>query len=181
MNGLVIYKGKYGATKQYAMWIGQELQIPVASADRFPVDELPKYDYFILGSSVYIGKLEIRNWLKKNFDTLQKKKIFFFQVAASPVEQIEKRESYNKTSLSPSILEKIHFYYLPGRMIMRNLSSWDRFKLTMGARLTKDPLEKKRMLTDFDHVKKENILPVIQSVRKFNKVPDKERELVQTV
>ena len=55
MKGLVIYKGKYGATKQYAMWIGQELQLSVASADRFPVDELSKYDYFILGSSVYIG------------------------------------------------------------------------------------------------------------------------------
>jgi len=65
MKGLVIYKGKYGATKQYAMWIGQELQLPVASADRFHIDELPKYDFFILGSSVYIGKLEIKDWLKK--------------------------------------------------------------------------------------------------------------------
>jgi menaquinone-dependent protoporphyrinogen IX oxidase len=72
MKGLVIYKGKYGATKQYAMWIAQELQLPVASADRFPADELPKYDYFILGSSVYIGKLEIKDWLKKNFKVLQK-------------------------------------------------------------------------------------------------------------
>src|SRR5215204_4547280 len=106
MKGLVIYKGKYGATKQYAMWIGQELQLSVASADRFPVDELPKYDYFILGSSVYIGKLEIKNWLNKNFKVLQNKKIFFFQVSASPPEQIKKRESYNIASLSPEILKK---------------------------------------------------------------------------
>ena len=101
MKGLVIYKGKYGASKQYAMWIGQELRLPVASADRFPVDELAKYDYFILGSSVYIGKLEIRRWLKNNFTLLRSKKIFFFQVAASPTEEIEKRESYNKASLPP--------------------------------------------------------------------------------
>ena len=165
MKGLVIYKGKYGATKQYAMWIGQELQLAVASADRFPVDELPKYDYVILGSSVYIGKLEIRNWLKKNFKVLQNKKIFFFQVAASPAEQIEKRESYNMASLSPDILKKIQFYYLPGRMIMRNLSAWDRFMLKMGARLTKDPVEKEKMLTDFNDVKKENLDPVVKSVR----------------
>src|SRR6187402_1256551 len=100
MKGLVIYKGKYGATKQYATWIAQELQLPVASADRFPIDQLLKYDYFILGSSVYIGKLEIKDWLKKNFTALMNKKIFLFQVAGSPVEQIEKRESYNKGSLS---------------------------------------------------------------------------------
>ncbi len=167
MKGLVIYKGKYGATKQYAMWIGQELQLPVASADRFPIDELPKYDYFILGSSVYIGKLEIKDWLKKNFQAMQNKKIFFFQVAGSPAEQIEKRESYNKTSLSPTILGNIQFYYLPGRMLMRNLSGWDRFMLKMGTKLIKDPVEKKTMLTDFDHVKKEKVIPIIEGVRTF--------------
>ena len=167
MKGLVIYKGKYGATKQYAMWIGQELQLPVASADRFHIDELPKYDFFILGSSVYIGKLEIKDWLKKNFNVLQNKKIFFFQVAGSPVEQIEKRQSYNKASLPPSILKKAQFYYLPGRMIMRNLSGWDRFMLKMGAKLAKDPVEKKAMLTDFDHVKKEKVIPIMEGVRTF--------------
>ena len=178
MKGLVIYKGKYGATKQYAMWIGQELQLPVASADRFPVDELPNYDYFILGSSVYIGKLEIKDWLKKNFQVLQNKKIFFFQVAGSPAEQIEKRESYNKASLPPTILKNIQFYYLPGRMIMRNLSGWDRFMLKMGAKLTKDPVEKKTMLTDFDNVKKENTFPIIEAVRTFTEINEPEMSLV---
>ena len=174
MKGLVIYKGRYGATKQYAMWIGQELQLSVASADRFPIAELSKYDYFILGSSVYIGKLEIKDWLKKNFDFLRNKKILFFQVSASPPDQIEKRESYNKASLPLSILEKIQFYYLPGRMIMRNLSTWDRFMLKMGARLTKDPVEKKKMLTDFNDVKKENIDPLVKAVRDFTNIYEPE-------
>jgi menaquinone-dependent protoporphyrinogen IX oxidase len=178
MKGLVIYKGKYGATKQYAMWIGQELQLPVASADRFPIDELPKYDYFILGSSVYIGKLEIKDWLKKNFQVMQNKKLFFFQVAGSPVEEIEKRESYNKASLSPTNLDSIEFYYLSGRMIMRNLSGWDRFMLKMGAKLTKDPVEKKTMLKDFDLVKKENTFPIIEAVKTFTKINEPEMNLV---
>ena len=170
MKGLVIYKGKYGATKQYAMWIGQELKLSVASADRFPLDELPKYDYFILGSSVYIGQLEIKNWLKKNFKILKNKKIFLFQVAASPVEQLEKRESYNKASLSADILKKIQFYYLPGRLIMRNLSAWDRFRLKMGARFTKDQVEKKKMLTDFNDLKKENIDSLVKAVQNFTNI-----------
>ena len=29
MKGLIIFKGKYGATRQYAGWIGDELQLPV--------------------------------------------------------------------------------------------------------------------------------------------------------
>ena len=174
MKGLIIYKGRYGATKRYAMWIREELQLPVASADRFPVDELPKYDYFILGSSVYMGQLEIKKWLKKNFNILQDKKIFLFQVAGSPADQREKRESYNKASLSAGILNKIQFYYLPGRMIMKYLSGWDRFMLKMGARLVKNPAEKKAMLTDFDHVKKENLLPLIEAVKTFTEIGEPE-------
>ena len=122
---------------------------------------------------MYTSETEIKDWLKKIY-VLQNKKIFFFQVAASPVEQIEKRQSYNKASLPPDILQKIQFYYLPGRMIMRNLSAWDRLMLKMGAKLTKDPVEKKTMLTDFDHVKKENALPIIEAVRTFTEMREPE-------
>ena len=174
MKGLVIYKGRYGATKQYAMWIGQELQMPVVSADHLQLKEWPKYDYIIIGSSVYIGKLEIRKWVKKNFALLTITKIFLFQVAASPVDQKEKRESYNKASLPQELLQKSESFYLPGKMKMENLSLWDRFMLKMGSKLTKDPVEKKKMLTDFNEVKKENIEPLIESIRKFEEINEPE-------
>ena len=177
MKGLVIYKGRYGATKQYAMWIGHELRLPVASADRFPVNDLINYDYFILGSSVYIGKLEIKTWLKKNFELLRNKKLFLFQVAGAPIEQKEKRQGFNTASVSHEILTKLQVYYLPGRMIMRNLSWWDRFWLKTGAKLVKDPVEKNNMLTDFDNVKIENISPLINAVRSFADMREPEFEL----
>jgi len=178
MKGLVIYKGRYGATKQYAAWIGQELELPVASSDKFPEDELSKYDYFIIGSSVYIGQLEIKKWLKNNFDVLVNKKVFFFQVAASPVNETEKRESYNIAGIPAALLNKTKVFFFPGRMIMRNLSWWDRFMLKMGARLAKDPAEKTRMLTDFNDVKKEHILPLTNAVKAFTKINEPEKELV---
>jgi menaquinone-dependent protoporphyrinogen IX oxidase len=43
------------------MWIGQELELAVASADRFPQNNLADYDFFIIGSSVYIGKLKYQS------------------------------------------------------------------------------------------------------------------------
>lgn len=176
MKGLVIYKGKYGATKQYAMWIGQELGLPVASADRFPVDELPKYDYFVIGSSVYIGQLEIKKWLRKNLDVLINKKNFLFQVAASPATDIEKRESYNTQSIPLSI--KVKAFFLPGRMIKRNLNWFDRFILKMGARMVKDHAEKTRMLTDFNDVKKEHIFPLVYAVKTYVQIYEPKKELV---
>lgn len=174
MKGIVIYKGKYGATKQYAVWIGQELGLTVASSDRFPQDQLHHYDYFIIGSSVYIGKLEIKNWLKKNFNFLLSKKIFLFQVAGASVSEKEKRESYNRIAIPPAILNQADSYFFPGRMIVRNLSWLDRFMLKMGARLTKDPTQKKEMLTDYDNVKKEHTESLIKAVKKFTAIAEPE-------
>ena len=178
MKGLVIYKGRYGATKQYAVWIGTELGIPVASSNRFPKDELNKYDYFIIGSSVYIGRLEIKKWLKANLNVLINKKVFFFQVAALPVTEKEKRETYNINGIPLPVLDKAKFFFFPGRMIMRNLSWLDRFLLKMGARVTKDPAERTRMLTDFNEVNKEYTLPLINAVKAFSKTHEPEKELV---
>ena len=178
MKGLVIYKGKYGATKQYAAWIGQELGIPVASANRFPIDQLCNYDYFVVGSSVYIGRLEIKKWLKRNFKELINKKIFLFQVAALPAGDRIKRESYNAAGVPVAILNKAMSFFLPGRMLMRNLSWLDRFLLKMGARFVKDPAERRIMLTDFDDVKKEHILPLLTAVNAFNKKNEPEKEFV---
>ena len=178
MKGIVIYKGRYGATKQYAAWIGQELELPVASSDRFPIDQFDQYDYYIIGSSVYIGKLEIKKWLKNNSSKLVNKKVFFFQVAASPVSEKEKRESYNVACIPAELLNKAKSFFLPGRMIKRNLSWWDHFMLKMGARLAKDPVEKARMLTDFNEVKQEYITPLIITVKTLTKINEPKKELV---
>ena len=43
----------------------------------------------------------------------------------------------------------------------------DRFLLRMGARLTKDPVAKKEMLTEYNHVRKENLANLIEKVKLF--------------
>ena len=41
---VVIYKGKYGATKQYAEWIAEELECEAIDADHFMRRDFDKYD-----------------------------------------------------------------------------------------------------------------------------------------
>ena len=165
MKGIVIYKGKYGATKQYAKWIGGELGLPVADSKDIKENELSYYDFLLIGTSVYIGKLQIQKWLKDNIAYLHGKKIFLFQVAATLPEEKEKRQAYNRASIPEKILKNCEFYFLPGRMIMQKLSWIDRFMLKMGARVTKDPTAKKMMLTDYDNVRKESITEIIIAVK----------------
>lgn len=165
MKSIIVYKGKYGATKQYAEWLGEELNLPVLSAELADEGQLALSDFYIIGSSVYIGKLQIRKWLKKNLSVLKNKKIIFFQVAGTPIGETEKRQAYNLSSIPGELIGQCDFYFLPGRLAKDKLSWFDRFMLKMGSRLTKDAKEKERMLTDYDDVKRDSIREILAVVK----------------
>ena len=167
MKAIVIYQGKYGATKQYALWLGHELDLPVRNVQNIHKEQLDCYDTLLIGTSVYIGQLQVKKWLKENLPFLLNKKIILFQVAATPVEEKEKRQAYNLAGIPEEIMGNCECYFLPGRMIMKNLSWKDRFMLKMGARLAKTKADKKNMLTDYDHVKKENLTGMLVAIKSY--------------
>ena len=167
MKGIIIYKVKYGATKQYAEWLGTALGLRVIPANGISGPVLREYDYLLLGTSVYIGRLQVKKWLAKNVPFLAGRKVFFFQVAGTPPEVKEKRQLYNDDGVPKELAGNFEYYFLPGRLIMENLSWKDRWMLKMGAWLTKDPVEKKTMMTNHDDVKKENLAEIIAGVNAF--------------
>lgn len=169
MKGIIVYKGRYGATKQYAEWLAEELNIPAFSAEKAP-KEVSDYGYLIIGSSVYVGKLEIRNWLKKNIGCVGYSKIFFYQVSGTPIQETDKLESYLRSGIPKEMRKRIEVFFLPGKLDIKKLSWIDRFLLRTGARLSKGPAEKKEMLTDYNHVKKENLSDMIKNVKKLSSV-----------
>jgi len=171
MNGIIVYKGKYGATRQYAQWLGHELNLPVYTPAELQKKELSLCDFIIIGSSVYIGKLQVSQWLRSNLDVIRGKKIFFFQVAGTPPEEKEKLETYIRAGVPAEIRDDCEFFFYPGKMVMKELSWTDRFMLKMGARLTKDPNAKKTMLTDYNQVKLENITSLANAVKDFCAAP----------
>src|SRR5664279_520789 len=134
MEGVVIYKSKYGATEQYAHWIGAALKLPVIEAGEFVNSELTKYDFVILGSSVYIGKLFMKKWLKKNLPILLNKKVFLFVVSGTSPDQKAKLDGYIASSLPREAINRTDIHFLPGRLEIRRLSWFDRIIVRMGAR-----------------------------------------------
>jgi len=183
MNPVIIYKGKYGATGQYAKWLGEEFKLAVADTETIGGDDLNLFDTLIIGSSVYIGKLQIKKWLKDNQRFLTNKKIFFFQVAATPPQQKEKRQVYNEAGIPKDLLGNCNFYFLHGRLNFKKLSWLDKLLLRAGAFMVKDPMEKKGMLTDYDNVIKENLNEMIGDLKKYfalngKKISSSEKEVV---
>lgn len=167
MKGVIVYKGKYGATEEYATILAKTLNLPLFSSTitgRMLIDA----DYVLIGSAVYVGKLSVRSWLHRNQTWLQNKKLFFFIVSGTSAADAEKTAQIIKANI-PEALQQNDIFFLKGRLIQSQLSWLDRLVLKLGAWFTKDPVQKKKMLQDFDGVHPEATLPIIQVLKAWKK------------
>lgn len=177
MKGVIIYKGKYGATRQYAEMLSKELNLP-AFTPVITGGQLMHADYVLIGSAVYVGKLQLQSWLIRNQEWLKTKKLFFFIVCGTPASDKEKTDKIIADNIPP-LLRNNSIFFLKGRMIKRNLSWTDRLLIKMGAWLTKDLEEKKRMQEDFDGVEVASLRPVLHALKLWDL--EKRQQLLHTV
>ena len=123
MSTIVIYKSKYGSTKQYAEWIAEELSCEVKEAKSVKVDDLLKYDTIIYGGGLYAEIIAGVSLITKNFENLKDKKLIVYTTGITPPEV---REYYDHEVLDknfkPEMLEYIKIYNFLGRMVMAELS-----------------------------------------------------------
>ena len=172
MKSVIIYKGKYGATRQYAEWLGATLHLPLKTPEDLLEADIKTHDFIMMGSSVYIGKLLICDWIKQYAGILKNKNLLLFVVCGSnnPKEQ----EKIIAQNIPQGVLDPSRIFFLPGRLIQSKLSWKDRFMLKVGAMMVKDPEAKKFMLQDRDNVKEENIREIVNissSVLKPDSIP----------
>ena len=167
MNSIIVYKGKYGATKQYAQWLAKELNIPAFSTGEVSEKYLRDSSVIVIGTSVYIGKLQVSKWLRKNVQTLKDKKLFLFLVSGTPPNEKEKLMEYVWSGVPKELMDQCDISFLHGKMIYKDLGWLDKFLLKTGARLvkSKNPAEAERMITDFNDVKKENLFQLIDLIK----------------
>jgi len=167
MKGLILYKGKYGATRQYAVWAGYVLQLPIITVDHCTDQDIADRDTIILGSSVYMGKLLIKDWLYEHRELLRNKKLIIFIVSATPNSEAEKQEGIVRNNIPSGIVDRNNIFFLPGKLEKKKLEWKDRIILALGASLEKDPARKKAMREDMNGVEKQALTPLINAVRKI--------------
>ena len=167
MKGIILSKSRYGATRQYAGWLSAELGLPVQSPEDLTKEKLSLFDYIVIGSSVYVGKLLIGKWLRKNSALLRDKKIFLFIVCGTPNSEPRQQRSIIKKNVPASLQGPASIFFLPGRLIKQKLTRKDALLLKLGAWLEKNPIRKKAMQSDTDEVKMENLSKISDSVRRF--------------
>ena len=123
MNSIVVYKSKYGSTKNYAEWIAEELSCEAVNAKKVNADDLTKYDTIIYGGGLYAEVINGVSLITKNIDKFKNKKIIVYSTGITPLNY---REYYDKLviekNFKPEMLSKIKIYNFLGKMVLNELS-----------------------------------------------------------
>lgn len=167
-NGVVVYKGKYGATRQYAHWLANDLKLPCLDMDRLADQSLNDYDYVVAGSSVYYGKLLMHPFLVRHTPALKSKKVFIFIVCATPDSDQREQKKILKENIPEPLLKKDNTFFLPGKLDLNTLNLFDRIMLRIAAFFEKDPERKNVMTNGVNAVAEENLIDLDIAVRAFS-------------
>jgi menaquinone-dependent protoporphyrinogen IX oxidase len=139
MKGIILYKSKYGATKQYAEWIAERTGFPCVRTEDADIRTVSEYDTVILGGGVYASGIAGLSFLKKNIGQLKGKKILVFCCGASPYEQ-EAFEAAVRHNMKDE-LAGIPCFYCRGAWDMEKMTVMDRglCRMLQKAVAKKDP------------------------------------------
>ena len=87
MQGIILYKSKYGATKKYAEWLQETLSFDCADIREFNTKQLIDYNTVILCGGIYASGIACMPFLKKNYKLLSAKRLAILCVGASPYDE----------------------------------------------------------------------------------------------
>lgn len=161
---LIVYQSKYGSTKQYAEWIHREIPSQMVDIKKCNALEFTKYDMIVFGSYIRTGQIVIAPVIIENWNAIKGKKIVLFTTSGTPPGHPNIGKIYN-TNLPHEIRKEIKYFPLHGRMLHKDLSSYDESLVTVGRMMEKDETLKRFMTEDFDDVKPENISPVLEYIK----------------
>ncbi len=164
MNGAIFFSGQYGSTAQYARWIGETTDLPVFDVNDANADP-SKYDFLVLGSSVIVYKLTIRDWVKTNWASIENKPIILFTVSGSAAGP--KLDRWVANSLPENLIRQMDHVALRGRLDPKEHNWWIRLILIMGALMNKDPEARKQEMKGFDFMDKSSIKSMLKLVQQY--------------
>jgi flavodoxin len=65
MRAVILYKSKYGTTKQYAEWIANALNADLFDIKDISINKINDYDFAVLGGGMYAGTVLGANLISK--------------------------------------------------------------------------------------------------------------------
>ncbi len=171
----VIYKSKYGATRQYAEMLAEALSADLFESGKIKKEALTKYDTLIFGGGLYAGGISGLSFLKKNLPALKGKRLSVFAVGLSDPKDEKNYQRIYDQNISKEMDGQIPLFLLRGGMDYKTLSPIH--KIMMGMLIGMLKKKKESELSEDDRgllatvgqkisfINQEEILPIIAFAR----------------
>jgi len=178
----VVYKSKYGSTREYAQWIAEETEGDLFEATTVRGKDLERYDTIVYGGGMYaVGIMGIK-LLRNNYENLKDKKIIVFSVGLA-MESPEAMEHIKEKNFTEEMRENVELFMLRGAFDLDQLNIGDKMMMkTLKRKIQmKDPEslnEDERGIIQcceqpMNVMDRESIKPIIDQVTNRVNVPQK--------
>ena len=170
-NVAVIYKSKYGSTKQYAEWIAEELNASLFEATSIKSSELLEFDVVVYGGGLYAGGINGVKLVTKN----PCKSVVVFTVGAADPNTTDYSEILSK-NFTQEFLSKAKVFHLHGGIDYKKLGLVHKGMMAMVKRMRVDNKTQEQLSDEdqifletygkkFDFTDKATIKPLVDYVR----------------
>lgn len=183
---LIVYKSKYGATKDYVKWLekalaSRQIACDICQVDKTPIQDFCSYGAVVFAGGLYGGELSIAKSLKdfaryltqrgKSTPTPNKlatPKLHCILIGLSS--PLSPHQSTIDKNFTPSEQEGIEFHFLQGRLDFGKLDSVDRERMNayremLRARASRTSEQEALLENDaVDFASKDSLMTVIDSL-----------------
>jgi menaquinone-dependent protoporphyrinogen IX oxidase len=167
MKGIILYKSKYGSTREYSEMLSKELGFSSMDLEKDYKPTLDVFDIVIIGGWILASSMKTSSWIKKNWSRLKGKHVILFSVSGAKPDEKLKKEFLEK-SLPDDIAKEVIFFPLRGRFIVDKLNFGDRSMMKIASKLFKDDDLVRDLSTGIDDVNLDNLKPLIDHVNSLN-------------
>ena len=161
---LIVYKSKYGSTKQYAQWINKDIPSDLVDADKEDKHDFTGYDVIVFGGYIRMDRIVVAPLIVSNWGDIKAKKVILFTSSGTPPGHPNIQKIYH-SNLPEEIRKEIKYFPLRGKILSKDLSFFDKFLVAVGRIMERDESLKSLMTEDFDEVKLENLIPLLEYVK----------------
>lgn len=173
----VIYKSKYGSTKQYAEWISEELKADLFERSDIEIENLSNYKTIIFGGGLYASGIIGFDIIKKNFENIRNKNIIVFTVGLADPKIEEHFIPIIDHNFTQEMKEIISIFHLRGGIDYSKLNFMHRSMMNMVKKAVDKKAEENRTQEDIEMLKtygdkvnfidKNTLKPIIQLAKSF--------------
>lgn len=129
MKTIVVYKSKYGSSKQYALWIAEDLKCKAEKAENINIQEILSYDVIIYVAGLYASGINGFKKIRKHLSSMQDKKLLLCMVGATNPSEAEKYHQVYLSNVPQQYQDFVKPFSLRGDQLMTKMSGIHRLMM----------------------------------------------------